>query len=374
MSASTATARAARRIPSTLAWVAFALAVLISLTVGCAADVLDAPLCGEVHGFADEFHDHIHIPIDNGSSAQEAIVLIARAFPLHPEDQTLNWLVLNVTFVTSPGVKVNRMSDDTGVAVLTQLARGSSLEVRLQKRRHDSPVPFRFFSLPANKPGCSVAVSPDNSFIAPLPRWISVPDTAGKHVPGPATFYFKTTLSKESNAATVSITVVKGGVQKFHVLSGDTWAEHLSGDALVTDYGGIIIYSYTPEETGEGAYAHVTITVQEGGGSGGTTQANGPTTPGDEDPKAKKSSSILGSFFKTVVTIGLIALAVYFVARTYYNVRVRHIHDFPEMIPFIDFFRACFLTAQLCFARLTGRTTGEASREYESLDNQDFYK
>lgn len=355
-----------------------------------ATGALTVPLCGEVHGFAGEYNDFLRIPITKPLGNQEAIVLVARTFPPTLGSLTQGWLQVRAEYTLSAGVSVVLTSDDNGVLVIADVARGSDVEVHVNSLRKDGPVPFVFFSMHANAPSCYVSVTAGNPFYAPLPPRIRVTDEDNHPLTRSATFFFTTVIPEGFDAAAITVEATPGGLHNFYALSedGSTWKEHLSGDRVVGALGGPVLFSYTPNADDSAAVALARISAEPAvlRSDSPTTAPTAPTRPdgslpsGSVVPSATPEShppsqrSRIASLAKTLFIMAVVTCVAYMIGCTYYNIRVRGIHEFPEMIPFIDSFRACWRAMQLCFARLTGQSLSRRTGEYNSLDEQDFYR
>ncbi|KAG5472486.1 hypothetical protein LSCM1_03885 [Leishmania martiniquensis] len=327
--------------------------LLAWLTVVCApanADIVALPLCAEKHGFAGEFNDHYSISVERAPAAGEAIVMIARVFPPAAGLLLGQWLYLNATYYISEGVQVSRASNNIGILELSDLAVNTSIDLRVVRVRPDGPVPFRFFSFFTNSPLCHVAVSPDNSFIAPLP-----PRLAAAPKP-PLTIYFRTVLPPTATALVVRVSGDGRTDQQFR--SGNK--TYMSNSVLPAGSEGIVDFEYTPQPLNEtAAYCFTEVSVSYSDWQDGdTAQHSSSPTP--------QPMSVL----RRLLWISLFVFLLYQVAVSVYNYRVLGKRDIMDIVPCAEFMAAGARMVQL--ATLRGIGVAQRLKEgYGSLQNPD---
>ncbi|KAL7696621.1 hypothetical protein N2W54_006230 [Lotmaria passim] len=322
------------------------------------ADIVETPLCGEKHGFADESNDHFSIPVETAPAEGQAIILLARSFPMLFGEMMGRGLYINATFYLPEGSKVSRMSNNNGILELPRVAAGSDIEVRVHRVRKEMPVPFHFFSVFANSPVCHVAVSPDSIFIAPVPHRLS---DSGKAV----TMYFRTSLPPDRNAVTINIAADNRVGQPYKVLDkGGVWQSHTSNDLIESNTGNSISFSFspTPDDTGS-EYCFTAVRVSyanvQGGtvapataasGRGGEAQGASITTTTTKAPSSSTSMGLL----RRLVLLALFCFVVWQVAQAIYNYRVLGKRDLMEIVPCAEAVAAGARGVQLAASRGLG--------------------
>ncbi|KPA83342.1 hypothetical protein ABB37_02995 [Leptomonas pyrrhocoris] len=333
--------------------------VLFSVAV---AEVTETPLCSEKHGFAGEFNDHFSIPVETAPAAGEAIILIARAFPAVLGGMFEHWVYLNATFNLPEGPLVSRMSDNNGLLELTSVAAGTDIEVRVIRVRPGGPVPFRFFSFFANRPLCHIAVSPTNNFIAPVPHRLAGTTTA-------VTMYFKTTLPRDQNAATISI-ISDGHVDQPYKVADKNGVlqEHSPNDIIQPSTGDSISFSFSPTPNDLGnSYCFTEVTVAYANVQGGTVAPattaqpggggapNVPGPPGGVVPATTAApSSAPMSLLRRCVLIALACFVMWQAAQAVYNYHVLGKRDVMEIVPCAETIAAGARGVQLAASRGLG--------------------
>ncbi|KAG5498767.1 hypothetical protein JKF63_03055 [Porcisia hertigi] len=348
------------------------LSVLAVICLPVNADMVATPLCAEVHGFAGEFHDHYSIPVERALAAGEAVILIARAFPLGLGSMMAQWLYLNATYKLMEGVQVTKTSDNNGLLELANVAAGTDIEVRVLRVRPDGPVPFRFFSFLANSQICHLGVTPSNQFFAPVPHRLAVaPNT-------PVNMYFKTVLPPNVNALIVRISVDGRSDQQF--ISADK--VYTSGDLVPAGGGGIVLFSYAPPAdnvstpfrltTVSVSYSDLegsetkqpsTPSLPNGGSSG-----NGTVSPTPAPPPS--SSSRFTSVLQRLLFISLVLFLVYQVVVSAYNYHVLGKRDLMDILPCAEFVAAGALMMRVAISRCMG-VSQRHKEGYEPLQNLD---
>lgn len=376
-------ARGRVRSPPHLALVFAALALWCVLAVVgrvARADLVSVPLCEEKHGFAGEFNDHFSIPVETAPDNGEAIVLIARAFPTEFGAMLEKWLYLSATYYLAEGPEVTRTSDNNGILELPNVAPNSEIEVWVKRVRVDGPVPFRFFSFFANKPVCHVSVSPQNSFLAPVPHRLQ---GSAK----PVTMYFKTTLPTNVNAAMVDIVADGHAGSPFQVMAKDgTWQPHVATDLIQSSTGSGITFAFSPspDDTAT-AYCFTSVFVSYATVQGGTSAS---TTPPGKGPTAAPPSSPQGgggaptatttpastaapsspsmSLLRRVLWLALLCFVAWQATQSVYNFRVLGKRDVMEIIPCAEMVAAGARGVQLAASRGLGMTQRRADG-YDSV-------
>ncbi|KAK7195428.1 hypothetical protein NESM_000470000 [Novymonas esmeraldas] len=362
---------------------AVVLVVLVCLVVfgaPVAADLTATPLCAEQHGFAGEFNDHFSIPVEKAPGDGEAIVLIARAFPLNFGYLLSQWLYINATYHIPEGAQVTRISDNNGILELPSVAPGTDVEVRVIRVRADGPVPFRFFSFVANNPVCHIAVAPDNSFLAPVPHKLSA-------APQPrVTMYFKTVLPATVNALTVRVSVDGRAGLQFNSTGPDGKERaHTSGDLVQAGSGSAVLFTFTPPtEDMPNPYCFTTVSVTYGSWQGGNATPPSPSTPsagggsggsGTPAPTSPSQSTVAPasqsmSVLRQLLWILLLLFVAYQVAVSVYNYRVLGKRDVMEIVPCAESVVAGTRTLQLAASRQCGVVLRRKDG-YDSLQNPD---
>ncbi|CCW68124.1 unnamed protein product [Phytomonas sp. Hart1] len=211
------------------------------------AEVLSTSMCDEVHGFAGEYNSNLEIPIQYGTSTTEAVVLIAQSFEMDSKFTTSNWIELNVSYQSTSGKQVMRVSDGYGIIILSDVASPSKLNISVQRLRPDGPAPFRFLSFQANRPTCFIEVSPQNAFMAPLPTILNPGANAN---PILSTVFFKAQLPDGYSKATIDVTTgLTPTPHDFNMPSPDgmKWDPHRSGDPIEAPPSRLITFSVTPD-------------------------------------------------------------------------------------------------------------------------------
>jgi hypothetical protein len=345
------------------------LVLVLLLTTLCSlavADTIETPLCSEKHGFASEFNDHFSIPVETAPAEGEAIILIARAFPANLGSLLERWLLLNASFYLPEGALVSRTSDNNGILELPRVAVGTEIEVRVQRVRPDGPVPFRFFSFFANKPVCHVAVSPDNSFFAPVPHRLG---SNSKTV----TMYFKTALPPGRNAVAINIVADARAGESYQVLNKDgVWQSHSSNDLIQPSSGNSVSFAFspTPDDSGT-AFCFTAVSVAYANVEGGTAAPNNappsgktgkpsskPTTlPGGATTNplaAPSSTSTSMSVLRRLLIMAVLCFLVWQVVHAVYNYHVLGKRDVMEVVPCAETVAAGARGVQLAASRGLG--------------------
>ncbi|CBZ28945.1 conserved hypothetical protein [Leishmania mexicana MHOM/GT/2001/U1103] len=340
--------------------------LLAFLTVVCApvsAEVVVAPLCAEKHGFAGEFNDHYTIPVEQAPAAGEAIVLIARAFPLNLGSMLARWLYINATYRISEGAQLTEMSDNNGMLELANVAAGTDIEVRVMRVRSDGPTPFRFFSFFANSPACHVAVAPDNSFIAPVPHRLRATPQL------PLTMYFKTVLPPTVNALIVRVSADSRADEKFR--SGDK--VYSSGDLVRADSGGAVLFAYTfPMDNTAMPYYFTHVSVSYGeweGGDAAKPKASNTSSSGGDSRDAVQSTQST-PVLRRLLLISLFLFLLYQAAVSAHNYYVLGKRDVMDIVPCAQSVAAGARTVQLVALRCMGMPRRH-KEGYNSLQNPD---
>ncbi|CCW61577.1 unnamed protein product [Phytomonas sp. EM1] len=339
------------------------------------AEVLNTSLCAEVHGFAGEFNDNLEIPIQYGTNATEPIVLIVRPFAPNLGFLTSNWIELNVSYMSTTGKQVMRVSDGYGIMILSDVASSSKLNVGIQRLRPDGPVPFRFLSFQANRPTCFIEVSPQNAFVSPLP---TILNPGANENPIPSTAFFMTNLSNANYGATIGASAgLEGSPHGFFVLSpdGKKWDPHSSGDLIEAPSSRVIKFSFTPDSRAstlsrEIPHVPVSIWTAHRSAEGGAAPLP-PIIPGApaRNPQGRGSK---GSLFVRLFIFMAIVFFVYMVLGSCHRYHQGNT-EFPEMIPHSSIFLGCFKCVQLAWGRLTGREIRSRNGDYNALDEQITY-
>ncbi|GET90874.1 hypothetical protein, conserved [Leishmania tarentolae] len=336
-------------------------------TVVCApvnAEVVVAPLCTEKHGFAGEFYDHFTIPVERAPEAGEAIVLVARAFPLNLGNMLTRWLYINATYRISEGAQLTETSDNNGILELSNVAAGTDIEVRVMRVRSDGPAPFRFFSFFANSPVCHLAVAPDNSFIAPVPPRLRAKPQL------PVTMYFKTVLPPTVNALIVRVGADGRTDQQFR--AGDK--TYTSGDLVRADSGGAVLFEYTfTLENTTTPYCFTTVSVSYGEWEGGSTaRPNASTTPssGSDNEGSVQPTSQSTSVLRRLLLIAFFLFFIYQAAVSAHNYYVLGMRDIMDIVPCAKSVAAGARTLQLVTWQCMGMTQRH-KEGYDSLQNLD---
>ncbi|CBZ36288.1 hypothetical protein, conserved [Leishmania donovani] len=340
--------------------------LLALLTVMCApvsAEVVVAPLCAEKHGFAGEFNDHYTIPVEQAPAAGEAIVLIARAFPLNLGNMLARWLYINATYRISEGAQLTEVSDNNGILELANVAAGTDIEVRVMRVRTDGPTPFRFFSFFANSPVCHVAVAPDNSFIAPVPRRLRATPQL------PLTMYFKAVLPPNVNALIIRVSADGRTDEKFR--SGDK--VYASGDLVRAASGGAVLFAYTfPMENAATPYYFTQVSVSygewEGGDAAKPSASNTSSSGGDSKDTMQPTRST--PVLRRLLLISLFLFLLYQAAVSAHNYYVLGKRDVMDIVPCAKSAAAGARTAQLVTLRFMGMSQRH-KEGYNSLQNPD---
>ncbi|KPI85965.1 hypothetical protein ABL78_4967 [Leptomonas seymouri] len=308
---------------------------LCSIAVGFTTEV---PLCRYKHGFAGEFGDHFSIPIETAPADGESIILVARTFPADLGTLLERWLYINATYHLPEGALVSRMSDNSGVLELSNVAAGTDIEVRVIRVRPDGPVPFRFLSFFANRAVCHVTVSPDDTFLAPVPHRL-----AGtlKTV----TMYFMTVLPPDRSGATIRI-VSDGRMDRpYEVLNKEgVWQKHAANDIIQPRADRTIPFSFTPASNDAGStFCFTEVSVSYASNQGGTSaltttvqpgrggKPNAPTLGGL--PTSTAATSTTMDLMRRLLMIALICFGVWQVAWAVYNYHVLGKRDLMEIVP-----------------------------------------
>ncbi|CAM40413.1 conserved hypothetical protein [Leishmania braziliensis MHOM/BR/75/M2904] len=340
------------------------LALLMVMCSRANADVIDLPLCAEKHGFAGEFNDHYTIAVEKAPAAGEAVILVARAFPLNFGNLLAQWLYLNVTYRISEGAQLTKTSDNNGILELANVAAGTNIEVRVVRVRSDGPVPFRFFSFYANNPACHVEVAPENSFVAPVPHKLSAAPQP------PLTMYFKTVLPPTVNALIVHISADGRTAQQFSTAD----KVYTSGDLVPAGSGGAVLFAYSPPLESMGLpYCFTTVSVSYGDWQEGdsTRPSVQPTSNSSGDSSASKPpTSKSMSVLRRLLWGFLLMFLVYQAAVSAYNYCVLGERDVMNILPCAESVTTGARTVRL--ATLRGIGVAQCNKEgYNSLQNPD---
>ncbi|KAF8294974.1 hypothetical protein C3747_28g78 [Trypanosoma cruzi] len=333
----------------------FAVSFFLPCRAYAGEEVL-APMCTEVIGFAGEYNSHIRIGVPVSPAEKEAIVLVLRAFPLNLGELSQRWIQMNVTYRLREGSTVFLQSDNDGIAVIQNVEAGTNMDIEVKRVRKDGPVPFRFWSFHANRPSCHIDVSPTNSFLAPIPARF------GK-VATPVRVYFKSIAPQGAKGFILDITYgfFSTSPVKYEVMQSPTSAAGLtrtSGEVVPWSEG-VAYMTFSPSistETLQLLQVKI-VWVDDITAAGGTAEGVDPTVPPEEFAKKnatpsegtskepssqqskagdKKRRSVLGLVF-----ILLFSLAVFMLVMSFVNYRLKGATEFPEMIPFVGFFRSC---------------------------------
>lgn len=328
--------------------VLFFLLLLLCGAAASAGEYITAPMCGEVKGFADEHNHHIQVGVLKSPAKGEAIVLIVRAFPVDVGEPSQQWIQLRTNHSVRGGLTVSSLSNTDGVLLVENVEPGTNIDIHVSRLRNDTPLPFRFWSYYANSPLCHIDISTTTPFIAPVPAFID-------NVATPAKMYFKSVVPQGMKAFTVDIV---GGpnmttlATSFQVMSSAalaTGAAHSSKEVVAWDGDVVYFVVAPPISAGNSLLLRVSIAwvnnvIAVADAAGKQQQAEETHSKVTEEKKSSKESpandkkkfSVMG-----VIFVLFLLFIAFIVIMSFVNYRFGGITEFPEMIPFIDFFRSC---------------------------------
>lgn len=215
-------------------------------------DPIAAPLCSEVHGFADDIHSVLTIPLDNQIVTNESIVFSAQALSTRYGGASCQASPLQISadYPLMNGTHNTLTSSVNALLLLTDAVMGSNISVHVQHTNASAGlVPFSFYSFYVNRPVCFVSVDASHPFDCRVPTFVPQQSGTGDTWHTPVTLYFSTTLPPNISAAILRITVDSHEGDTFRLLSSRTPSTnevYNSGETIHSALPGGTLFSRTP--------------------------------------------------------------------------------------------------------------------------------
>lgn len=335
--------------------VLFSSSPMSSITLAAAVATENLELCQVVLGYASGDHSQLAVNVKSaafGLRANEAIVFVLRT---PAEDDTVPQAQITAVY-TQAGAEQTPIQSDltTGVLQLgSSIGIIDSLTITVKNTAPTVDTPFILYSYHANFPSCGVPVQPGKIMSLPLTQ-----TTADSTVPATAFF----ALSHPTGMDHYDVTIMEGGLTATLftalTLSDSTiWvpapSAGISGDLPLNPNPALpqILYlkvvpsaianpatlrflaqwkatagpQPAPVPSGSGAGG---VTVPAAVPVPGATSANGAPIPSTTADEQSTGSHVLWDMFVFVIVV----IAVYFVARTAFNVSQGD-REFPRYIP-----------------------------------------